>query len=202
MRKTWLQYAKWSIRPKFKPAWSIKTPRKRSPVECNFDHVSHSGLFLGKSLCYWDILWTTLGHYIDGTMVHELDTANNYFCIYEKIRFACFFLAHPVQQSGILSVAILLTSKLSQDGEIWSKMWTWFCRGMIRFGDFGTGAYFGISNCRRLSSLHFGIMSIIFCWVLHATHNQNKRVRVMSAANDKRKCRPNPKTRKIQVDHR
>ena len=75
--------------------------------------------------------------------------------------------------------------------------------GVIRFGDFGTGAYFGISNCRRLSSLHFGIiMSIIFCWVLHATHNQNKRVRVMSAANDKRKCRPNPKTRKIQVDHR
>ena len=96
MRKTWLHYAKWSKRPKFKPAWSIKTPRKRSPVECNFDHVSHSGLFLGKSLCYWDILWTTLEHYIDGTMVHELDTANNYFCIYEKIKFACFFLAHPV----------------------------------------------------------------------------------------------------------
>ena len=91
MRKTWLHYAKWSKRPKFKPAWSIKTPRKRSPVECNFDHVSHSGLFLGKSLCYWDILWTTLEHYIDGTMVHELDTANNYFCIYEKIKFACFF---------------------------------------------------------------------------------------------------------------
>ena len=29
-------------------------------------------------------------------MVHELDTANNYFCIYEKIKFAPFFLAHPV----------------------------------------------------------------------------------------------------------
>jgi len=99
MRKTWLHYAKWSKRPKFKPAWSIKTPRKRSPVECNFDHVSHSGLFLGKSLCYWDILWTTLEHYIDGTMVHELDTANNYFCIYEKIKFAPFFLAHPVWTS-------------------------------------------------------------------------------------------------------
>ena len=25
--------------------------------------------------------------------------------------------------------------------------------GVIRFGDFGTGAYFGTSNCRRLSSL-------------------------------------------------
>ena len=104
MRKTWLHYAKWSKRPKFKPAWSIKTPRKRSPVECNFDHVSHFGLFLGKSLCYWDILWTTLEHYIDGTMVHELDTANNYFCIYEKIKFACFFLAHPVESIPIVRV--------------------------------------------------------------------------------------------------
>ena len=91
MRKTWLHYAKWSKKPKFKPAWSIKTPRKRSPVECNFDHVSHSGLFLGKSLYYWDILWTTLEHYIDRTMVHELGTANNYFCIYEKIKVAPFF---------------------------------------------------------------------------------------------------------------
>ena len=44
----------------------------------------------------------------------------------------------------------------------------------------------------------FILESIIFCWVLHATHNQNKRVRVMSTANDKRKCRPNPKTRKIK----
>ena len=71
--------------------------------------------------------------------------------------------------------------------------------GVIRFGDFGIGAYFGISNCRRLSSLHFGIMSIIFCWVLHATHNQNKRVRVMSTANDKRKCCPNPKHRFVSL---
>ena len=29
-------------------------------------------------------------------MVHELDSANYYFCIYEKIKFAPFFLAHPV----------------------------------------------------------------------------------------------------------
>ena len=29
-------------------------------------------------------------------MVQELDIANNYFCIYEKNRFAPFFLGHPV----------------------------------------------------------------------------------------------------------
>ena len=117
MRKTWLHYAKWSKRPKFKPAWSIKTPRKRSPVECNFDHVSHSGLFLGKSLCYWDILWTTLEHYIDGTMVHELDTANNYFCIYEKIKFAPFFLAHPVfTQLSVCLFDWMLISLLNMPG--------------------------------------------------------------------------------------
>ena len=85
--------AVWSRSRREHKTWWFK-----KPVECNFDHVSHSGLFLGKSLCYWDILWTTLEHYIDGTMVHELDTANNYFCIYEKIKFAPFFLAHPVYQ--------------------------------------------------------------------------------------------------------
>ena len=74
--------------------WSTREHKTwwfKKPVECNFDHVSHSGLFLWNSLCYWDILWTTLEHYTDGTMVHELDTANNYFCIYEKIKFAPFF---------------------------------------------------------------------------------------------------------------
>ena len=135
MRKTWLHYAKWSKRPKFKPAWSIKTPRKRSPVECNFDHVSHFGLFFGKSLCYWDILWTTLEHYIDGTMVHELDTANNYFCIYEKIKFAPFFLAHPVVVTKLLKrfswskFCILMAVRTCKNAYFWvwnpRLFWYW-----------------------------------------------------------------------------
>ena len=43
-------------------------------------------------------------------MVHELDTANNYFCIYEKIKFACFFLAHPVSSYMSISQSDLSVS--------------------------------------------------------------------------------------------
>ena len=91
IEKPWLDYAKWSTMPKIEPGWSSKTPIKRSPVDCDFDHVLHSGLFLKNSKSYWDILWTTFGHYIDGTLVQKLHPADIYFCIYEKIRFAPFF---------------------------------------------------------------------------------------------------------------
>ena len=96
IEKPWLYYAKWSTMPKIEPGWSSKTPIKRSPVDCDFDHVSHSGLFLKNSKSYWDILWTTYEHYIDGTLVLKWYLADHYLWIYEKIRFAPFFLGHPV----------------------------------------------------------------------------------------------------------
>ena len=48
-------------------------------------------------------------------MVQELDTANNYFCIYEKIRFAPFFLAHPVVSIIIIWLLALIGPWLTRN---------------------------------------------------------------------------------------
>ena len=48
-------------------------------------------------------------------MVHELDTANNYICIYEKIKFAPFFLAHPVTYTNFVSMTYTMFATYLHD---------------------------------------------------------------------------------------